>query len=141
VLDAVRLLAVQDDPLDVARLHTAVQDRTAGGVAVFVGAVRDHDGGRAVKFLEYTAHPSVHAVMASVADDIAVRYDVTALAAAHRTGRLEIGDIAIVTAVASAHRAEAFDACRALVDELKSRLPIWKHQLFCDGAEEWVGTP
>jgi molybdopterin synthase catalytic subunit len=139
--DPVRLLAVQDGPLDVAELYAAVQDRTAGGVAVFVGAVRDHDGGRAVSFLEYTAHPSVHGVMVSVADDIVARYDVTALAAAHRVGRLEIGDIAVVTAVACAHRGEAFDACRALVDELKARLPIWKHQLFCGGAEEWVGTP
>jgi molybdopterin synthase catalytic subunit len=141
VPDPVRLLAVQDSPLDVAEMYAAVQDRSAGGVALFVGAVRDHDGGQAVSFLEYTAHPSADAVMRSVADDIVDRFGVTALAAAHRLGRLEVGDIAVVTAVACAHRGDAFEACRAFIDEVKNRVPIWKHQLFSDGAEEWVGTP
>jgi molybdopterin synthase catalytic subunit len=139
--DVIRLLAVQDSPLDVASVYAAVQDPTAGGVALFVGTVRDHDGGQGVTALEYSAHPSVDAAMSTIAGEVAVRYEVTALAAVHRVGRLEIGDIAVVTAVSCAHRGEAFDACRALIDELKVRLPIWKHQLFSDGAEEWVGTP
>ncbi len=138
---AIRLLAIQDTPLDVAEVTRAVQDRAAGGTATFVGSVRDHDGGRAVTVLDYSAHPSAQATMRTVADEILARYDVVALAAAHRVGRLEIGDLAVVTSVSCAHRGQAFEACRALIDDLKLRLPIWKHQIFSDGSEEWVGTP
>jgi molybdopterin synthase catalytic subunit len=80
-------------------------------------------------------------VLLSVADDIVAKYDLIALAAVHRIGSLEIGDIAVITAVSCAHRGEAFDACRALIDDLKLRLPVWKHQIFTDGTEEWVGAP
>lgn len=141
VTEAIRLLAVSELPLDVAAVAAVVQDPRAGGVAVFVGAVRDHDGGRSVTHLEYSAHPSVDATMRSVADEIVARYDVIALAAVHRVGRLAIGDTAVVTAAACAHRGEAFEACRSLIDDLKRQLPIWKHQIFSDGTEEWVGTP
>jgi len=141
VTEAIRLLAVSELPLDVAAVSAAVEDPRAGGVAVFVGAVRNHDGGRSVARLEYTAHPSVDATMRSVADEIVARYDVIALAAVHRVGRLAVGDTAVVTAAACAHRGEAFEACRSLIDDLKRQLPIWKHQIFADGTEEWVGTP
>jgi molybdopterin synthase catalytic subunit len=136
-----RLLAVSEAPIDLAQVYDAVLDPSAGGTSVFVGTVRDHDGGRAVSKLEYTAHPSADGVLRAVAREVADRYDVIALAATHRVGRLEIGDVAVVTAAASMHRAEAFEACRSLIDELKTRLPIWKHQVFGDGSEEWVGTP
>jgi molybdopterin synthase catalytic subunit len=139
--DPIRLLSVQDFPIDITAVYSSVNDPSAGGVAVFVGTVRDHDGGADVSLLDYSAHPTAVASLRAVAEDIAARYDVTALAAVHRVGRLEIADIAVVTAVSCAHRGEAFDACRALIDELKQRLPIWKHQLFADGTEEWVGTP
>jgi molybdopterin synthase catalytic subunit len=141
VPNQIRLLAVRESPLDVGEVLAAVHDPGAGGTALFVGTVRDVDGARPVSDLDYSAHPSADATMRTVASDIANRFDVIALAATHRVGRLEIGDIAVVTAVATAHRAEAFDACRALIDELKSRLPVWKHQMFTDGTEEWVGTP
>jgi molybdopterin synthase catalytic subunit len=137
----IRLLAVQDFPVDVAAVYASVLDPSAGGTAIFVGTVRDRDGDQDVTSLDYSAHPSVEASMRSVADDIVARFTVTALAAVHRVGPLEIGDVAVVTAVSCAHRGEAFDACRALIDELKVRLPIWKHQRFVGGGEEWVGTP
>jgi molybdopterin synthase catalytic subunit len=141
VPEVIRLLAVQDTPIDITAVYSAVHDPGVGGVAIFVGTVRDHDGGHDVDALDYSAHPSVEATFREVAGDVVQRYDVTSLAAVHRVGRLEIGDIAVVTAVGCAHRGQAFDACRALIDELKHRLPIWKHQLFADGGEEWVGTP
>jgi molybdopterin synthase catalytic subunit len=141
VPDVIRLLAVRDSPLDVAEVYDAVQDHRAGGTALFVGTVRNQDGGRGVTQLEYSAHPIADATMREVAAEIAERFDLVAVAATHRTGRLDNGDVAVVTAAAAAHRGEAFDACRALIDELKRRLPIWKHQTFSDGTDEWVGSP
>lgn len=137
----IRLLSVSDAALDLGQVYAAVDDPAAGGIAVFVGTVRQVDGGKRVTRLDYTAHPSAEAVLSSVADDIAAKYDVVALAAVHRVGSLEIGDVAVITAVSCAHRGDAFDACRALIDDLKLRLPVWKHQIFADGTEEWVGTP
>ncbi|HYO32740.1 MAG TPA: molybdenum cofactor biosynthesis protein MoaE [Nocardioidaceae bacterium] len=139
--DLIRLLSVSDAALDLGQVYAAVDDPAAGGIAVFVGTVRQVDGGKRVTRLDYTAHPSAEAVLSSVADDIVAKYDVIALAAVHRVGSLEIGDVAVITAVSCAHRGDAFDACRALIDDLKLRLPVWKHQIFADGTEEWVGTP
>jgi molybdopterin synthase catalytic subunit len=141
VSDPIRLLLISESPLDIAQVYAAVQDSRAGGTAVFVGTVRERDGDKPVLELEYTAHPSADVAFRSVVEDVAARYDVVALAAIHRVGKLEIGDVAVVTAAASMHRAEAFEACRALIDDLKRRLPIWKHQTFADGTEQWVGTP
>jgi len=137
----VRLVDIRDTPLDVAEVVAAVSDRAAGGVDVFVGTVRDHDHDRGVTGLEYSAHPTASALLAEVVDEVARAHDVIAVAAVHRVGRLAIGDAAVVVATAAAHRGEAFDATRALIDELKARVPIWKHQVFADGSDEWVGTP
>jgi molybdopterin synthase catalytic subunit len=137
----VRLLDVRDQPLSVDEVLAAVSDPGAGGTCVFVGTVRDVDGGRAVTVLDYTAHPSVSAIFREVADEVASRHPVSAVAAVHRVGELKVGDVAVVVAAAAPHRGEAFDACRQLIDELKTRVPIWKHQLFDDGGEEWVGSP
>jgi molybdopterin synthase catalytic subunit len=137
----VRLLDVRDEPLSVDEVLAAVSDPGSGGTCVFVGTVRDLDSGRAVTVLDYTAHPSVSTVLREVATDVASRHPVNALAAVHRVGELKVGDIAVVVAAAAPHRGEAFDACRRLIDELKTRVPIWKHQLFDDGGEEWVGSP
>jgi molybdopterin synthase catalytic subunit len=134
--EVVRLLDIREQPLDVAEVLAAVEDPRAGGVAVFVGAVRDHDDDRGVVSLDYTAHPTAVDRLA-----VAARHPVQALAAVHRIGHLEIGDAAVVVAAAAAHRGEAFEACRALIDDLKATVPIWKHQRFTDGDEEWVGTP
>ena len=138
---AVRLIALRDQPLDVAEVTAAVSDPTAGGLTVFVGAVRDHDGGHDVLRLEYSAHPTAQQRLAEVAAEVAEEFDVVAVAAVHRLGVLEIGDLAVVSAVSAAHRDVAFEASRALIDRLKQRVPIWKHQLFADGTDEWVDTP
>lgn len=140
-LPVVRLLDLRETPLDVSEVLDAVAHRSAGGIDVFVGAVRDHDHDQGVIGLEYSAHPTALVRLQEVVEGIAERYDVLALAAVHRVGRLEIGDVAVVVATATVHRAEAFEASRALIDELKETVPIWKHQLFTDGTEEWVGTP
>ncbi|WP_155885063.1 molybdenum cofactor biosynthesis protein MoaE [Actinomadura flavalba] len=138
--EVIRLATVRETPLSVDEVYAAVGDPAAGGTTVFVGTVRDHDHARAVARLSYSAHPSVVAeletVMARVAGDVPVR----ALAAAHRVGDLEIGDVAVVVAASADHRAEAFDACRRLIDDLKAQVPIWKHQTFADGGDEWVGA-
>lgn len=139
--DPVRLLDLREQPLDAAEVVTALQHPAAGGVSVFVGQVRDHDGGRSVEHLDYSAHPTAPARLREVADRVLAAYDVLALAAVHRTGHLRIGDLAVVVGVATAHRAQAFDACRMLIDDLKAEVPVWKHQVFTDGTEEWVGTP
>ncbi|WP_446211947.1 molybdenum cofactor biosynthesis protein MoaE [Micromonospora sp. IBSANI012] len=137
----VAVLAVTDQPLDLAAHEAAVADRRAGAVVSFQGVVRDHDHGRRVTLLEYEGHPSAADVLREVAAEIAAEPGVYAVAVSHRIGRLEIGDVALVAAVSTAHRAAAFEACARLVDEVKARLPIWKRQVFTDGTEEWVNCP
>ncbi len=136
----VRLLGVRSTPLGVDEVLAAVRDPSAGGTAVFLGTVRREDGGRAVDELGYSAHPQVEEVLARVADRVARAHPVVALAALHRTGDLAVGDVAVVVAAAAAHRGEAFAACRELVEDLKHEVPLWKHQRFADGSDEWVGS-
>ncbi|MBW8486299.1 molybdenum cofactor biosynthesis protein MoaE [Actinomadura parmotrematis] len=138
--DVIRLADVRETPLSVDEVFAAVGDPAAGGTAVFVGTVRDSDHARAVRRLSYSAHPSVGAELRTVMEKVAADFPVTALAAVHRVGDLEIGDLAVVVAAACPHRGEAFDACRRLIDDLKAQVPIWKHQLFADGGDEWVGA-
>jgi molybdopterin synthase catalytic subunit len=137
---AIRLLAVRDVPLSVDEVLAAVEDPAAGGVAIFIGTVREEDGGRGVSGLGYSAHPSVETALRAVADRVVAAHPVTALAAVHRVGELRIGEAAVIVAAACPHRAEAFAACRQLIDDLKAEVPIWKHQSFTDGDEEWVGS-
>jgi molybdopterin synthase catalytic subunit len=139
--DVVRLLAIREESLSVDEVWQAIGDDRAGGSVLFVGSVRDEDGGKPVQRLEYTAHPTAEQRMREVAESVAGRWPATAVAAVHRVGALALGDIAVVVAVACPHRGEAFEAARALIDELKATVPIWKHQIFSDGTEEWVGTP
>jgi molybdopterin synthase catalytic subunit len=139
--DQIRLLDIRDTALSVDEVLTAVADRRAGGIAVFIGAVRDHDEARPVAELGYTAHPSALAELRRVAEAIVADYPVCGLAAVHRTGDLAVGDLAVVVAVSCAHRGEAFGAARRLIDDLKAEVPLWKHQRFLDGDEHWVGSP
>lgn len=111
----------------------------AGAVVVFSGIVRNHDGGRAVERLDYSAHPIAGRRLQEVAETVAQRYPAVRLWAAHRVGSLEVGDHALVAAAASAHRAEAYAACAEMVEEIKTDVPIWKRQIFSDGESEWVG--
>lgn len=138
---AVRLIDLREDPLDVTEVIDALDDDASGGLTLFVGRVRDHDGGKGVLGLDYSAHPTALAKLAEVCERIAAQYAVQGLAAVHRVGSLEVGDIAVVVATTSAHRGDAFAASRALIDTLKAEVPIWKHQRFGDGTDEWVGTP
>ena len=137
----VRLLALRDTPLDVAEVLAAVEDPAAGGVVSFTGLVRDSDGGKGVTELEYVAHPDAVQALQAVAEAVAADLPVHGLAAVHRTGLLAVGDVAVVVAASAAHRGQAFEAARRLIDDLKASVPVWKRQVFDDGEQEWVGTP
>ncbi|QIB48744.1 molybdenum cofactor biosynthesis protein MoaE [Streptomyces aureoverticillatus] len=138
--EPIRLLAIRDTPLSLDEVFQAVGDDSAGGTALFVGTVRDHDGGADVEELGYSSHPSAEDELRRVAEKVVAEFPVRALAAVHRVGDLSVGDLAVVVAVSCPHRAEAFAACRKLIDDLKHEVPIWKHQKFSDGQEEWVGA-
>jgi molybdopterin synthase catalytic subunit len=140
-MSTLRLIDVRDRPLSVDEVIAAVADPAAGGTCVFIGTVREADGGRDVTALGYEAHPQVERTLRSVAETVAADVPVIAVAAVHRVGDLGIGDLAVVVAVSAAHRQEAFAACRRLIDDLKREVPIWKHQVFGDGTDEWVGAP
>jgi molybdopterin synthase catalytic subunit len=138
---AVRLVDLRETPLDLDEVLEALGDEESGGLTVFIGRVRNHDHGLDVRGLEYSAHPTALEALRRVCATVAEEYDVHGVAAVHRVGRLEIGDIAVIVATTAAHRGDAFAASRALIDTLKSEVPIWKHQRFADGTTEWVGTP
>ncbi|MFN8193674.1 MAG: molybdenum cofactor biosynthesis protein MoaE [Nocardioidaceae bacterium] len=137
----VRLVAIHEEPLTVDEVLAALDDTVSGGLTLFVGRVRDHDHDHGVTALDYSAHPTALDKMREVCEAVAAEYDVHGVAAVHRTGHLGIGDIAVVVATTASHRDVAFAASRALIDTLKAQVPIWKHQQFTDGTEEWVGTP
>ncbi|MFE6041410.1 molybdenum cofactor biosynthesis protein MoaE [Streptomyces sp. NPDC056452] len=138
--DPIRLLEIRETPLSVDEIFRAVGDDAAGGIALFVGTVRNHDDGQDVGMLGYSCHPSAQDELRRVAEKVVAQFPVRALAAVHRVGELAVGDLAVVVAVSCAHRGEAFEACRKLIDDLKHEVPIWKHQRFSDGTEEWVGA-
>ncbi|HET9423582.1 MAG TPA: molybdenum cofactor biosynthesis protein MoaE [Nocardioides sp.] len=141
----VRLVEIQETPLDVAAVLASVEGDGSGGVTLFVGRVRDHDRSgdteKDVVGLDYSAHPTALETMRAICERVADAHPVHGIAAVHRVGSLAIGDIAVVVAAAAAHRGQAFDASRDLIDTLKSEVPIWKHQRFTDGTDEWVGSP
>jgi molybdopterin synthase catalytic subunit len=137
----VRLVDIRDAPLDATEVLDCVGGDETGGVTLFVGKVRDHDQAKGVVGLDYSAHPTAPEVMREICARIAEAHPVHAVAAVHRVGSLAIGDVAVVVAAAAAHRGQAFDAARDLIDTLKAEVPIWKHQRFADGSEEWVGSP
>ena len=134
--------ALSGTPFEIAPLRARLLDPAAGAFASFEGWVRDHHAGRGVAGLRYAAYAELaeregEAILAEALQ----RFDISAAACVHRVGDLAIGDLAVVLAVSCPHRAEAFDACRDLIDFLKASVPIWKHQRFDDGTAEWVGTP
>ena len=141
VADALAAVALSDAPLDAARvaaLQALVGGPGIGGIALFVGQVRDHARGRAVTRLEYEAYPAMaERQMQAIVADLAARYPGTRVALHHRTGTLEVGDVAVIAAAGSAHRAAAFDTVREAIERLKTDVPIWKREIGPDGAE-WV---
>jgi molybdopterin synthase catalytic subunit len=138
--DRVVVADVVDRDITVDEVSRVVASDHDGAVVTFAGVVRDHDGGKGVTALDYERHPSASEVIAEVARTIAEQYPEVRIAVLHRVGALGIGDVALASAVASGHRAEAFAACGALVDLVKERVPIWKHQRFTDGSDEWVAA-
>ncbi|HEX4431832.1 MAG TPA: molybdenum cofactor biosynthesis protein MoaE [Frankiaceae bacterium] len=134
------LLDIRDAPLSAEECLKFVADPSAGGVDLFLGVVRDDDGGHSVEKLAYSAHPSALEQLRQIAQEVVTGVPVVAVAAIHRVGELAIGDVAVVVAVSAVHRGEAFDACRLLIDRLKHEVPIWKHQTFTDGRAEWVAA-
>ncbi len=137
----VAIAAVSTEPLDAAAHVDAVGGPAAGATVSFSGVVRDHDAGRSVQLLRYVGHPSAAAVVERVAEAVAAAHLVDAVAVSHRLGDLVVGDVALVVAVSAAHRREAFEAAEALVEAVKAELPVWKHQVFTDGTDEWVSCP
>ncbi|MEI7913191.1 MAG: molybdenum cofactor biosynthesis protein MoaE [Mycobacteriaceae bacterium] len=132
---------VTETPISLSEHEALVATDEAGAVVGFAGVVRNHDGGRAVRSLEYSAHPGAQQTLFEILAEVAARgHGVSAVAASHRVGALEIGDAALVVAVAADHRAAAFEACARLVDAVKERIPVWKHQFFTDGSDEWVNS-
>ena len=134
--------AALTDQLIASTEHEAlVSHPAAGAVVVFAGVVRDHDDGRTVTRLDYSSHPSAGQTLADVVDEIAAgSRGVRAIAVSHRVGTLHVGDAALIAAVAADHRHAAFETCTRLVDSIKARLPVWKHQFFADGTDEWVNS-
>lgn len=139
-MDAIRLIDIRDTPLSLDEVYSAVSDERAGGIALFIGTVRNHDEGKDVEALGYSSHPTAIARLQDVAERIASEVDVIAMAAVHRVGDLSIGDLAVVVGVSAAHRAQAFEACHRLIDELKTDVPVWKQQTFTSGDAVWVGS-
>src|SRR5690606_19886722 len=128
---------VIDDAVGRA-VEAAVAAPECGAVVTFRGVVRDEDGGRDVTSLDYEAHPDATAVLRAVCAAVAAETGLR-VAAVHRYGHLEIGDVALVAAASAGHRKEAFEACSLLVERIKAEVPIWKKQQFTDGESEWVG--
>lgn len=138
--DPLVIARISDTPISVDDHLKAVENSMAGAVATFIGQVRDHDPDveGAVQFLEYEAHPDAEKFLIDIARRVIGEHPVR-LAVTHRIGRLEIGDLAVVIAVSSPHRALAFDVCREVIETIKTDLPIWKRQTDADGDASWKG--
>lgn len=125
-------------PIDVSRLLARVLAPGNGAAASFVGLVRNHHQGRAVERLEYSAYePMAEEIIGQVVAEAAERWS-AAIAVEHRLGTLTVGDVAVAVVAASAHRGEAFEACRYVIEQLKKRVPIWKKEHYADGSVDWV---
>jgi molybdopterin synthase catalytic subunit len=126
------------DPIELSPLLASVHSPARGGVVVFLGQVRDHQDGRGVLRLEYSAYaPMAEAECARIVSEAEQRWNV-GMALRHRVGSLTIGDLAVAVVAASAHRGDAFAACRFVIEEVKRRVPIWKREHYADGTVTWV---
>ena len=128
-----------DTPFDVASLRAGLLDARVGGYASFEGWVRDHNDGRPVLGLRYEAYAALAAAEGQrIVEEAAARFAITGVHCVHRTGELAIGDLAVWVGVGAAHRGAAFDACRFVIDEVKARVPIWKHERYAGGDAGWL---
>ena len=133
--------AIVTSPLDPAALLAEVSSSRNGAAVVFVGTVREMNDGRDVTGIDYRAYePMAERELAAIVDDVAERFRTRDLVVEHRVGTLGLGEASVVIAAAHPHRAEAFDAARALIEELKRRLPVWKREHYVDGSREWVNA-
>ena len=136
--DADALYRISAEPLDIQALHDLVRADSSGAVSLFVGVVRASNQGRDVAYLEYDTYPAMGTkIMAQIGDEVRARWPITAIAMHHRIGRLEIGEASVAIAVAAAHRAEAIAGCHYAIDRLKAMVPIWKKEVWTDGAH-WI---
>ena len=135
----IRQVSISEASLDVARALSLVSGPEVGGIALFVGTVRNRDHGAGVTSLDYTQHPSAVEVLRRCAEQTSDQHDVLAIAVEHRVGHLEVGDLAVVVAIGAVHRGEALAACAHLINTVKAEVPIWKEQHFTSGDSEWVG--
>src|SRR5215217_2794008 len=133
------MFRLTQEPIDAAALRAELENDACGGVVIFEGIVRDHNDGRKVLRLEYEAYEALALKEgAAILAEVARTSGIAAAVCVHRLGPLAIGDAAVWVGVASAHRGEAFDACRRVIDEVKARVPIWKREHYADGTEGWV---
>lgn len=132
------IIQLTREPLDREALVAAVSHASVGGIVVFEGVVRDHARGKQIRYLEYDVYEEMaEQQIRTIINEAQQRWGVERVAVAHRFGRLEIGEASVIIVVASPHRAEAFDACRYIIDTLKTTVPIWKKEVATTG-EEWV---
>ena len=132
-------MTITDETIDLQKFFSDESPGSCGASASFAGIVRNHDHGRAVKGLYYDCYRSMAEKMIQVLiEEAETRWDVEKIRVSHRVGRLEIGEVAVAISVSSAHRAEAFEACRFMIEKIKEKVPIWKKQIFEDGTDEWV---
>jgi molybdopterin synthase catalytic subunit len=139
-LSKIRLARITSSRLEPDELRAAISHPAGGASAIFVGVVRNHDDGREVSALSYSSHPSAQEHLLSILRIHAANPEVLALAVEHRLGDLDVGDVAVVCGVTSAHRDVAFSVCSALIEQVKAEVPIWKNQTFSDGSNEWIGS-
>lgn len=131
---------VTRDPIEAAALLDTVLSPSDGAVLLFAGVVRDHNEGREVGHLDYQAYaPMAEAMLREIVGEVRERWETGDIAVVHRIGRLEIGETSVVIAVASPHRAEAYEASRYIIEELKKRVPVWKREGYVEGESEWLG--
>lgn len=131
--------SVSDTPIDVAAARKSVADQHCGALVVFEGWIRDHNEGQEVERLEYEVYrPVAEKEGIKIIDEALARFSISHAMCIHREGLLELGECAVIVCVSSAHRGAAFDACRYIIDEAKTRLPIWKKEHYVTGVSEWV---
>ncbi len=135
------MVSLTSNPIDLKSVIDGVMTSESGGVDLFVGTTRNHAGKRGVKLLEYEAYePMAVAIMERLELEARRRWPVNRIVMVHRLGKVPVGEASVAVAVSSAHRTEAFEACRFLIDTLKREVPIWKREHFTDGTAEWSGA-
>ena len=129
---------ITDQVISLSQFTSQVECVQAGAIATFSGNVRIVDNGKEVSKLSYEIHPSTEQILSDVVRDVVSRHNILGVAVAHRFGDIALGESALIVAISAEHRGEAFEACAEMVEEIKARIPIWKHQVFTDGSDEWV---